>query len=407
MKKEFILPDLRIIVLLAALTAMILFCGCATILEDYTLSEILYIGTQQEKPPEEYIQDYDELKSAILDVVLQHKLSGTIAIHNYDGDIDQDIDRASYEIRRTNTIGSYAVDQITGISTRILTTLEVEIRVDYRHTRQHMESIVTVQSASQLQNEVLSAMSEYRDELVFRTSLRNITADSVIKLVRETYYHNPLSIAMMPRAAVETFPEIGDDRIIALSFGHFPPANIQRENTASIVRSVQLNTEAAIDESKPETLLSFAETLIAASVFDMEQAKTISEHGTQNLAATAFGALVIGNAVGEGFAMAFKALSDEAGIYCRVVLGYRDGMIHAWNIVMLNGDFYHIDVSMGAQYGLETAFLKTDADFLDMYSWDTENTVSCHGTLTFEDVIGARTPADTQDGAFEETEETH
>ena len=64
----------------------------------------------------------------------------------------------------------------------------------------------------------------------------------------------------------------------------------------------------------------------------------------------------------------------------------------------LYGDYYHIDVAMSVVYGIEAAFLKTDAQFEEMlYTWDRENTVSCDGELTLEDIIGAEDPDDTDD----------
>jgi len=85
------------------------------------------------------------------------------------------------------------------------------------------------------------------------------------------------------------------------------------------------------------------------------------------------------------------------GFDCRVVLGLLDGRVHAWNIVFLEGAFYHIDVAMCVVNGLETAFLKTDADFEEMYDWDMENTVRCEGELTLEDIIGPEEPDDLDD----------
>jgi hypothetical protein len=127
--------------------------------------------------------------------------------------------------------------------------------------------------------------------------------------------------------------------------------------------------------------------LIESITFDDRTAITIHAHGAQNLSATAYGAFVRDRAVGEGFAMAFKALTDELGLGNRIVLGYLDGLIHAWNIVNIYGEYYHIDVAMSALNGIETAFLKTDADFEEMlYTWDRENTVRCEGALTWEDV---------------------
>ena len=157
---------------------------------------------------------------------------------------------------------------------------------------------------------------------------------------------------------------------------------------------VRQNAERALGETDAEILLSLVDNLMASTEFDEGTARTISIHGAQNFAATASGALVRGLAVGEGFAMAFKALCDELRFDCRVVLGYIDDRVHAWNIVSLDGDYYHIDVAMCVVYGLEAAFLKSDIDFEELYTWDRDNTVKCEGMLTLEDIIGMEVPVD-------------
>ena len=385
----------RQVISVLLLVVILLSSGCASILEGDTLIYSPYEPAQDIGPPEDQVvvSNYEELKSAMLNIVMQYDDIGLIIILSYDGYIQEDVDRAASEIITSDPIGAYAVSDIAGIATRIVTYFEVEISVEYKRTRQQVESIVTVSRMQELRGELLDAMRSYREDLLIRTDLRNVMEDDILSFVRGTYYNNPLSIVMMPITAIDTFPEAGSDRVFEISFGHLHPANILRENTASLVVSVQRNAEAAVGESDAEKLLSLAEILIAASIFDEEQARTISEHGAQNFAATALGALVSGNAVGEGFAMAFKALCDELEIDCRVVLGYLDGMVHAWNIVMLYGDYYHIDVSMGAINGLETAFLKNDLDFTELYSWDTGNTVRCQGTMTYWDVVDAQTPS--------------
>ena len=197
---------------------------------------------------------------------------------------------------------------------------------------------------------------------------------------------------MMPVTVVETFPENGDDKIFELRFGNIQQAAILRQYGSSLAEYVRRNAEAAGGDNDAEILISLAEHLIGACDYDGGSARAISEYGAQNIAATAYGALVNGSAVGEGFAMAYKALCDELGFDCQVILGYIDGMIHAWNIVSLYGDYYHIDISMCAVNGMETAFMKTDADFGQFYEWDTENTVICTGELTYEEFVIVEEP---------------
>ncbi len=56
---------------------------------------------------------------------------------------------------------------------------------------------------------------------------------------------------------------------------------------------------------------------------------------------TAYGALVNGEAVCEGYAKAYKLLLNKMGIECDVVINFE----HAWNVVCLDGEWYMVDVT--------------------------------------------------------------
>lgn len=57
----------------------------------------------------------------------------------------------------------------------------------------------------------------------------------------------------------------------------------------------------------------------------------------------AFGALVKGKAVCQGYAEAYNALLRKAEISSSMCTS--DSMKHAWNVVMIDGDWYHVDVT--------------------------------------------------------------
>jgi len=59
----------------------------------------------------------------------------------------------------------------------------------------------------------------------------------------------------------------------------------------------------------------------------------------------ALGSLETGFAVCEGYSQLMMLLLNRAGIPCRMITGIADGEPHAWNIVLLNGDTYHVDVT--------------------------------------------------------------
>jgi len=379
------------------LASAVIAAGCASMIEGDLLNTIPNPGTPYEKPPEEQIEvtNYEELYAEVFELVMQHEETGNMYANSYDGDVESDVKRVCREIANDNPIGAYAVAGISAETKRIVTIYEIGISIEYKRTKQQLDALVNVSTLRFLRTELLSAMGNYNDEAVFRTSM-NITEEDIIGYAREAYYQNPRRIVMLPVAAVEFYPESGEDRIFEVRFGNIEQAGILRQYGTNLAELyVRRNALNAVGDTDAEILLSLANNLIASTGYDFGTARAISVHGAQNFAATAYGALANGNAVGEGFAMAYKALCDELGFDCRIVLGYLEGRVHAWNIVSLFGDFYHIDVAMCAVNGIETAFLKTDEDFAGLYSWDTDNTVSCRGTLTYEDIVGIEEPDDT------------
>ena len=369
---------------------IIALAGCASILEDETRDETLHETSQNERPPAEQIEvsSYDELKAAMLELVSEHEADAQMVVYSYEGDVRADVSRAIGEIMDEDPIAIYAVADIEGTVTRIVSYFEITVSIDFKRTKEQAESIVTVSTDRYLRTELQNAMSDYREEVVFLTSLQ-VSEEDIAGYVREIYYQNPRTIVMMPVMVIDSFPAGGNNRFIELRFVYLEEVSVLQQFGTSLAGYVQRNALAAGGENDGEILLSLVENLVGACSYDSGTARTISEHGVQNLAATAYQALVRGSAVGEGFAMAFKALCDELRFDCRVVLGSLGGMVHAWNIVSLYGDYYHIDVAMCAQNGVETAFLMKDVDMIrGYYSWDIQNSVRCNGPLTYNDIVG-------------------
>lgn len=66
---------------------------------------------------------------------------------------------------------------------------------------------------------------------------------------------------------------------------------------------------------------------------------------------TAYAALVNKTAVCQGYAVLLYRLALMAGIETRVVTGTANGGGHAWNIVKLDGKWYHVDATWDATWG--------------------------------------------------------
>ncbi len=124
--------------------------------------------------------------------------------------------------------------------------------------------------------------------------------------------------------------------------------------------------ERALEEAVDLTL---DEIGVSESLSDYDNVKKIYDYICENvmydnnnlkddsytLKYTAYAALVNKTAVCQGYATLFYYMVKEAGVDARIISGMGKGVTHAWNIVMLDEEYYYLDATWDAG--------KTDYDY--------------------------------------------
>ncbi len=101
--------------------------------------------------------------------------------------------------------------------------------------------------------------------------------------------------------------------------------------------------------------LALHDALIAQCTYDEAAAADKQPLTTYPSSFTAYGALVEGKAVCEGYAHAMQYLLEAAGVTATVVTGHdAQGQPHMWNAVVLEGDVYHLDATWNDAEDLPT-----------------------------------------------------
>lgn len=125
------------------------------------------------------------------------------------------------------------------------------------------------------------------------------------------------------------------------------------------------------------------------------------------LSRTSYGALVNRTSVCSGYALAYQHLMEDAGIPCEYVTGMTTRGSHAWNIVQIDGEWYHVDVTWDDPtpnregYVRYDYFLKSDSAISrDHVSWEASR--ACTSTKYDNAII--LSPEDEQE-AIEKAEE--
>ncbi len=131
----------------------------------------------------------------------------------------------------------------------------------------------------------------------------------------------------------------------------------------SITVTAEYLTTAAEEQAVQNAVAAALESLALDGKSDYEKAEAITaficdnveydyEHlndESYKLKGSAYGALINGQAVCQGYANLFYRMALEAGLGCRIITGTADnGSVtdaHAWNIVRVNGRWYNHDVT--------------------------------------------------------------
>jgi len=112
-----------------------------------------------------------------------------------------------------------------------------------------------------------------------------------------------------------------------------------------------------------------------------------------------YGVLLEGRGVCQSFALAYQMLLTEAGVENVYVVGSSMGESHAWNMVKLGGEWYHVDVTWDEDgsdrfyFGMSTALIERDhviesrvpAATATRYNYVLNN---CDGTFSSLDELG-------------------
>lgn len=330
------------------------------------------------------ISNYTALKRAITRLVSEHVESAQLQFLNYDGTISQDISTACWEVKSSTALGAFAVDYISYDLSRIVSYYQAEIYITYKRSAAQVEALEQTNTVTALAERLDQALRGSETYLVLEISAASVTAETVQAYLQSAYYADPLACPVLPEAEVGLYPESGVSRIVEITLDYGLDSQELAERREALGLAVDVTVAVVTDgdgllaeeegqsSGEPEvTAQAQADTLYALCEYMTANCTADEAAGT-----TAWDALVTGTATSEGMAMAMEAVCQALGIDCQTVAGRLDSETHYWNIVTLDGQSYHVDVS-NWDAGAENVFLAGDEQLWGGYWWDTSEYPVC------------------------------
>jgi hypothetical protein len=247
---------------------------------------------------------------------------------------------------------------VAGAALAVLLPQAVEWSNVYAASVKPVQSV----SAQQLQSKLLQAMATRSETLTFTyqgwvNGLRQQLKKAISQAMESDPYVNyTIKSYVFSYTGTTTSAEV----TIRLSYRETKEQTAYVDNT---VRSVLGNiiTKGMSDHEKVKAIHDWI-------VVRLKYDETLQKY-------TAFDGLKTGSTVCQGYSLLAYKMLERAGITNRIVEGRAGGQLHAWNLVLLDGRWYHMDTTWDdptPDRGKEVStayYLLTDAEMRRDHFW--------------------------------------
>ena len=375
-------------VLILALLSALLLGACGGIYDaEYVYSAPYDDETQNTGGTEgEDVRSYAQLEGAITAMVIGARSGGKLRFSSYSGSVADDIAAVCYEIKTQTPMGAYAVEELTYELSRIVSYYTAEVFITYKRSAAEIRDVVTVNGISALQSHLSAKVAEHDRHEVLKVYSSAVSDEYIRGLIHQACLDAPLICDGEPKVKVAAYPSEGVNRIYDIELSY------------AVDGGVFARRREEAEQLLSEICAPLAEESAGRKALDC--AVWLAEHCGGGEEDTAYAALLGGSAGSLGFALAYKAMCDTLDLECLIVegsLGTLGTQTHFWNIVGIDGDYYHIDVSRIGDAAWEDAFLLSDDMAWGTYMWDAEKYPACNGALRYDDIHSEPSEAQPED----------
>lgn len=370
----------KLAVVFISLFCAVLLCGCSSFDNEYVVIENYEPSVQEESNNDGkvVVKNYAALRKALLRMAYDGVTEGNIVFDSaYDGDTTADMASACWAVRTQDALCAYCVENIAYEINKIVTINEASVYISYSDVTASPADIRHMAFSSGAQAVLKNALQEGSKHVILLVEHSGYTAEDMAGVITDIYRENPTIVPKEPVSNVNMLSGSGTQRLYEISINYGLTEEEINDRSAQLMA---IDAFSSLDiESLPEQERAF---------HALEYLTSSCELSDNRLDNTAYSALVQRSANSEGLAFAYVALCRQLNLDCRIVYGQQDWHEHCWNIVKVDGNYYHVDVSSAISSGdFESSFLQSDEGFWGTYRWDVASYPKCSNNLGYSEVI--------------------
>ncbi|MBE6933952.1 MAG: transglutaminase domain-containing protein [Ruminococcaceae bacterium] len=344
-------------IIAAAVLLCILLSGCSSWMNgSYAVVTPHTEPANHQGRPTNTISSYEQLRYVLVSMVEGGEESALLSVKYADEErIRPDMDKAVNEICQSNPYAVYAVEDIQYEMSSGTGPKTVSVRVTYRPNRAEMKRIKKASNAEQIEAIVSQQLDDCAAGVVLY--VQNPVRIDYVQMVADYAWENPQQVMEAPEVSVSLYPEMGEKQIVELRFSYRSSREelrAMKEKVAPVFVSAEKYAATEQDEKeKAQKLYSFL----------MNRYKYMQ----QTSITPTYSLLMHGVGDSQAFAVVYAAMCRQVELNCKVVIGTRSGEPWAWNVMEIDGIFYHLDLLRCD--GADGFKLYTKEEMTD-YVWD-------------------------------------
>lgn len=286
-----------------------------------------------------------EIFSYIKDAYLSHSIHLKLKVNKNDYS-DQAIHQVVEKVNEGHSDSNYYISQyfIQSKGYTFASTLDLDLNFEYQEVISGLKpsdssDTILINSNSDFYNAAKNGIENTQEKIPYKINNKNLNYDinSLMTILNQVALENPGSYV-----SSYEINSYGLGGYITIRYA-FPVDKVKEMKVAADAKAKEI-----------------VQALIKPDMTDLEKEKALHDYLVLNTkydeinfinntvpkeSYTAYGALINGVAVCEGYATALDKLLKLVGIESKVITGTAGGGAHAWNMAKIDGNWYYVDAT--------------------------------------------------------------
>ena len=303
------------------------------------------------------VANFEELCSALGEMVQTGTESGLISVAEYEQNkMFSDARLAVERVQKQDPIAAYAVEKIDYEVGTNGGQPAIAVTISYFHDGTEIRKIKQLKDLDAAKVAIHAELDKCASGIVML--LDQYQEADFAQIVEDYADACPQKVIETPQVTVNVFPEEGEQRVVELKFVY--------QTSRDALRNMQ---------SQVKTLFNAAANYVSVTVDSREKysqmysflMERFPNYRIETSITPAYSLLLYRVGDAKAFAVVYAAMCREAGMECYVVTGTRAGEPWFWNLVNIEGSWFHVDLLRCNEQGF---FQEYDDSQMNGYVWD-------------------------------------